>query len=717
MTRISDGTAFLTPDSSPIFQARQVALDTDPVGVADSNEPTPRREMDWARASLTRAETARAEDRLRAHLLASSPATSEAPRAEGAEVEPEAQPPAQSAEVQATEDAQTLRMQFDEDPAAASAALLQRMEANSDPTYRAALLEGLQGTLADTLGLIQEAGPRLSGEAAEDVYTNIARAAELEGGEASSQLAEATAQVLSAHGTASPNLNAAIATSVVDGAGTLFSSQLSASLIAADPVRNYPMAADISYATTRGVESVRRQFQEAREGIEAVEQRWQAFSRELVGRLPQEDMERIRADFEATHADTYEAYEDVSMRLGSTLSGLGHVADSAEAPFSPVAGRHDQLLRDQARIVAGMLPELEHTEAGRAALADQVVRQGQGEPNLLMTFVDQTVAAHGNANTAAILIANVSAHGALRAAAAGNDGRAQFLLDGLRRSHRAFGISEQRMGEVTDALNDVRLADTPEARRAAAESLRRRMDFGGQDVGVGGPRVSGALGALGGALALGRSLRDLGDGQVSIDDLGADLRNVVDALGGGIDTTVGLANIVGRNSSFLTRAAGFNTRILGPIGGVLDGAFALGYAADGEYTRAALSGLSAAGAIAMAVPGGQLIGAGLLVGGFVGGFVYDAVEGRRERRQIEGDLQHALQIAGFSSESAALLAGLDEDRSDFARVFDHLDGNGHALAQMREMSRDDLFGTLFRDLSQGTFQSGRDGPRMVRVLS
>ena len=581
---------------------------------------------------------------------------------------------------------QALQEQFATDPVVASQELASQVEALETIEAREALVGQYETQIAESIAQIDRGG--FDSNTSNEVMANITRTAELAGVDAAQGIADATMQAITAQQPehmqglgAGTGLSESITHSVEQGAGTLLGGELAR---AAAGIDSNLAASHIDRAVAQGVGTLRDNVAQAQENVAALEAQWQRQSTELIGRLSPDQMQTAREAFEARHSDTFQAYEQAVENLGTTMSGLGNIAERPiESNASIPIGAAMQ--REATRVAESAL-SLQSTEAGLRAIAEQVANQGQQQPNLLNQIGNAAKQIDGTTKAAALLISNATAHGALRAAANGNDVLSNRLLDGLQRSADIFGLPQERMDGITDALRQVQGSSTDAAREAAARELARQMDVGGLDVGVGGQRISGALGAIGGAFTLGQSLRGITDGQMDPNGLAAELQHYVNAVGGGIDTAVGIANMVGHSSRLLRGAEVFGARVLGPIGGVLDGALAINYAQNGEYTRAALSGLSAAGAVAMAIPGGQLVGAGLIAAGVVGGFAHDAWNARQDRINLEADFANTFEALGFSSAQAEHLSQTNNGVPAFSGLYDFLGGNTDAFAQLQGMT-------------------------------
>jgi hypothetical protein len=621
-----------------------------------------------------------------------------------------AQEAAYQVEVDATiAEFESFRDGFDTAPVDTSTAFADKLETVTNADLRAEVVGSFESELAGVLTDVQKGD--ITGPEAVEAVTAISRSAELAGNAAAQSLAATAAKDITAAAAAAanpmdftsigtnaplnPDLNNAIEKSITNGSGALLSSHLTQETAKLGFGR---MADQIDISATRGVREVRTNFEQAKASVSTLEKDWETISKDLIenGGFTTAEIQEQRKAFEARHAADFAAFEKASEIMGTTLTGLGHAVDANLDPNAPLGAQGfpaGTAMMNEAYNVAAAAPDLQMTQAGMDALAKQVAQRGTQEPNLLGTITDTYSKTKGGIEKAAMLISNATAHGALRAQAAGNTKLTESLLNGFRMSSDAFGLPPEKMDAITDALRQVSAAETPEAARAAARALQSQIGTGGLDLNIGGDRISGAIGAIGGALTLGDAISN---GKLTNpESLAGALKNYVDATGATIDTTVGIANLVGKNIDFLTKANTFGAKVLGPIGGVLDGALAINHAANGEMTKAGLSALSAAGAIAMAVPGGQLVGAGLLAASALGGIAHDAYSAHQSHKRLENEYAQMLQGMGFGQGAADVLGNVYNKSADFNRVYQQFGGNPQALQTMLGMTPDQLNSVIF----------------------
>ncbi|MET0401022.1 MAG: hypothetical protein ABW123_01410, partial [Cystobacter sp.] len=373
--------------------------------------------------------------------------------------------------------------------------------------------------------------------------------------------------------------------------------------------------------------------------------------------LSKEEQDAAIKAFKETpsNAAIYERAEETADTL------LTAINDASKNRESLPTGSLQTLFDKELDAAKELLPRLANTEKGRDAIADAVEALGSetdeaNKKSELLSLVATTPQALRGADTA--IVKSVTQR--LLSLSKDNAGEAQKLFDGLKRAGPFLGLSNEDAAKLGDNLKDIH-QNKPGALDAFKETVTRaKIDAPGGN--TEGRRDF--IKALGLAATIASFSSGLQDGNVD-----AVIKTTSEALQIGADGGSVITGVLSSSdpARFASVGKAFEKvgGIAGIVGGVADFITAGKNFAAGDYGKGVTSLLSAAGGVLsgasaiVSVPVVGQIAAGLLtVGGFIGGFIVEAVNAAKEEALAEGNARSFLEGGGVRPDAARELADL-----------------------------------------------------------
>lgn len=428
-------------------------------------------------------------------------------------------------------------------------------------------------------------------------------------------------------------------------------------------------AAELTDVVTRGIDHLRGEYESAQNKVDDLNAQLASYVGSFGELLtPQQKTDAINA-FKEKHAEDYARLERAAQQFGQNIDAIADAADP-NGPLASLPAESREAIRDAAnRAIVNVYPRLGDTTAGSEVVADQLEKQGRGEPSALdvittLQLSDAEVKEYASDETESLGISDWvgfqkgAAETAFKGAAlriATNPGSAQNLTEGLLRNSEALGVPRAKLQAV---LTDVQaLATTTDpAQRAVIEG---RIRTNTEDLGILDAETRAGQAFRGFATVLG-----VVSAAEGISNWG-DASNIerIQTVAGALDTGIGAYELVlgvtGRAAS-ISALAGRAAGVLGGLGAVLEGISAVDSFRNGDYVSgtghsltAIGSGVLAAAAIPNLVPVAGQIAAGVLIAVGFGLTQWARVQ---EANKNEGPVQDFLEGAGLSPKLAEELS-------------------------------------------------------------
>jgi hypothetical protein len=229
----------------------------------------------------------------------------------------------------------------------------------------------------------------------------------------------------------------------------------------------------------------------------------------------------------------------------------------------------------------------------------------------------------------------------------------------LQSNAKLLGIEQKAIDKITAAFTDLdgSQASVDKVKKAFTE-IEGGGQFGQSEIAKHSLKIIGlGLSAYGFA----NGLKGWSDA-----DAKAKIRTVVDAANLGVDGSKYALELLGKEGVAKTLSR-FGSGGLAVVGGILDGITAYDSFKEGNIGAGVGSSLSAAGGLLMgaasiseAIPGGQLIGAGLALAGLVTNLVVGSREKAKQERASEKDAMAYLVGGGVDPAVAKPLSNVRE---------------------------------------------------------
>lgn len=370
--------------------------------------------------------------------------------------------------------------------------------------------------------------------------------------------------------------------------------------------------------------------------------------------LTADEQQRAIQAFKDSRADVYKRADDAA---GKLVDAINNAPQNREIVYDGFKEAFDQ----EVEKAKDMLPQLANTERGRDAIADAVAALGTDEQGAKSSILLTAAGDVRQALQGADIAITKSVGQRLLSLSKDNVGDAQKLFDGLKRAGPAFGVSNEDISKISDNLKDV-----AQGKPGAVDTLKKTIDTAKVDVPGGSTDTRrDAFKALGVAA----TAVSLISGNPTKEDPATIVKATAQALqigadGGSLVTGVLSTTNPGRFAGLAKVFEG-----VGGIGGVVGGiadiitsgkSFSEGDVAKGISSLSAGVGgiITAAGGVVGIPVVGQIAGGLLAVGGFVAGFIIDAIREAKEEKVAEESARKYLEGGGVPAETSSTLADL-----------------------------------------------------------
>lgn len=592
-----------------------------------------------------------------------------------------------------TNDATTVAKAFEEGGPQAAASTLQTLlhEHANDQDYQGLLLTSTRPVVRSIVSNASEPAPlgalpggnSLTDEGKAALGSLAAAYRDLQPAQQTAlagAIASSTSAVLLATGTSAYQLSQTLAEGGVDNlallrglAGAYRTQGNQADATTADRI-----ADGVANAQLSKLAGVRGDYEGAKKTVDALNEELGYLVNEYKDGLPVEQLNAAIADFREKHKAEYEAFDHAAAALGEALTAAGPAIASYPAGQLP----------DEVKACLSLVPSLAGTPAGKDAIAGALIDQGEGRP----TFLDGIKAYSDGLGEEEKKTYLEGVQGALlEGLSAGqgtvDDAHRHALYAGLEKNAAVLGLEPEQTHELTESLEAVASATTPEQINQSLDALSRT--FEGSGAAAGNTRLGqlfrvAALGALAtgvaradpqnakervAAFANGLSL-DAGSAQLALDVIGhrasegSSLARFAEGGAKWAGRTVAGANAVLAVVDALRSVEAFSEGK--PVEGTSAALIATGETVLAGATLA--EGLVAAGVLAEGVPvAGTIAGVCLIVGGIAVSLLGGGDE--EKAHEFEDSGETFLKAAGLR----------DDIAHELSRRSDGGDGSGKAL--------------------------------------
>jgi hypothetical protein len=405
-------------------------------------------------------------------------------------------------------------------------------------------------------------------------------------------------------------------------------------------------ADELGKAVAASLSKLRGEFQTSRAKVDTLNGR---FSRATFGfgdAIPPETLKAFRDRYLKKHAEAYQAFDGASTKYLKALEAAHALQPEkgTKAPNTPMqalaarAGRPVPSLEAELTRLSGHAEALFESKAGQKMLTAAFELQLQGEPSLLDTLMGGV----GDAKSALSLTRD-SAGVLARTLVAVTAGKGMDAVGKLiEQNGDLLGIPQDKVWDFKVLAARSNLGQLDDAAQKAA--LR---DIEG---GHYGPSVK-ALGLLLTAPGLIQSWSNVG-GSSKFEQT----KLAVDTLGFGAD----LVKLLSKGE-VLQRFASKAGNVVGVVAIPLEVLSGLGELMDGKIVDGSMSLASALGAGLMMAPGGQLVGAAIILGSAVAKKLWGDDPSARAELAAEAEVKELLEFAGLSADSASVLSDVLEE--------------------------------------------------------
>jgi hypothetical protein len=398
-------------------------------------------------------------------------------------------------------------------------------------------------------------------------------------------------------------------------------------------------------ATVLGVQTsatlakLRGQFQDAKKVVDKLDAEVGRVTYGFGQAVAPEKLQAYYAEFRSKHAEEYKAYEAAASNYLPTLEA--EAEGSLDPLMGPAAGVAGMGVRTELASAVELAPELLATQAGARELQHAFDQQLKQKPNWLTSLQD-------NANaTKKYLVdwpqksVNAVAKGLVKCATLTGKGPGA-INELVTKNSALLGIPPSKLKAYTDALSQVSNPNLAPHERLELEK-RAMTELQG-----GSYRSATALGLI-------LTLPGIVNGWVDFKD-----KDTIDQMKQVMDTGKLGTDVL---SFVLTDAEvlGKISAVAGPISGALDVAKGFKQMWAGENFEGAMNIYTGLGATLMAIPGGQVFGAAVIIGATVA----RAVFGKNPKAEAEHAAEAETQR--FLLEYGGLKPGTAEALSDVLR--------------------------------------------------
>lgn len=382
-----------------------------------------------------------------------------------------------------------------------------------------------------------------------------------------------------------------------------------------------------------GISSVRTRFEAAKKKVDALNGEVARITLGFGQAVPQEKLQKYYDDFKAKHAGAYAEYENAAKPY------LGIMEAAAAGTLDKVAvaapGTTEIRARGELGLVMGHSDALLETKSGKAALYRAFELQKNGKPNFLTELKD-------NAEKAQTLIGvpekfvNAIAKGMISYTSFTKGAGA--LPNLVQKNAALLGIPQDKIADFVGSLNEIGNSKLSPTQRLAAEKAAVGKLGGGEY------KTTKALGLLLTAPGLIEGWANFGD-KATIDQM----KQIIET-----------GKFGGELVSFMSKDAAVFGKIAsaaGPVLGVLDIAKGFQEMYAGNSFEGAMSIYAGLGAVMMAVPGGQVFGAALMIGSTVAKYAFGKDPAKDAEQAAEKETERFLRdYAGLKPATADALS-------------------------------------------------------------
>jgi hypothetical protein len=432
-------------------------------------------------------------------------------------------------------------------------------------------------------------------------------------------------------------------------------------------------AAALSTQATAGMASVRTRFDEAKKKVDALNGEVARITLGFGQAVPQEKLQKYFNDFKAKHAAEYDAYEAAAKPYLGVMEAAA--AGTLDGVAQAAPGVDGVLAKGELTLALGNSEALLDTRTGKAELYRAFQLQKKGEPNFLTEMKEGAEKGKKLVEVPEKLV-NAIAKGMISYTSFTKGAGA--LSDLVKENAALLGIPEKRIKEFADSLNEIGNSKLSPTQRMAAEKEAVGQLKGGEF------KTTKALGLLLTAPGLIEGWANFGN-----TDTVGQMKQIVESGKFGSE----LVSFMSKDAAVFEKIA----TAAGPVLGALDIAKGFKDMYAGNNFDGAMSIYSGLGAVMMAVPGGQVFGAALMIGSTVAKYVFGKNPAKDAEKAAEKETEHFLRdYAGLKPSTADALSDvLQKDLRPVGSVIPQLAAALHKtpaelLKQLDSLDKDQL---------------------------
>lgn len=392
-------------------------------------------------------------------------------------------------------------------------------------------------------------------------------------------------------------------------------------------------AAALSGEAVAGMSSVRTRFEAAKKKVDALNGEVARITLGFGQAVPQEKLQKYYDDFKAKHAGAYAEYENAAKPyLGIMEAAAAGTLDKAALAAPGMSGVR---AKGELGLVMGHSDALLETKSGKAALYRAFELQKNGKPNFLTELKDNAEKAQKLVEAPEKFV-NAIAKGMISYTSFTKGAGA--LPNLVQKNAALLGIPQDKIADFVGSLNEIGNSNLSPTQRLAAEKAAVGKLGGGEY------KTTKALGLLLTAPGLIEGWANFGD-KATIDQM----KQIIET-----------GKFGGELVSFMSKDAAVFGKIAsaaGPVLGVLDIAKGFQEMYAGNSFEGAMSIYAGLGAVMMAVPGGQVFGAALMIGSTVAKYAFGKDPAKDAEQAAEKETERFLRdYAGLKPATADALS-------------------------------------------------------------
>lgn len=429
----------------------------------------------------------------------------------------------------------------------------------------------------------------------------------------------------------------------------------------------------LSTEATSAMASVRGTFEDAKKKVDSLNAEVARITLGFGQAVPQEKLQKYYGDFKAKHAAEYEAYEKAAKPY------VGVMEAAAAGTLDGVAAAGPGLVGVRAKgelgLAMGHSDELFDTKSGKAELYRAFELQKKGEPNFLTELKEGAEKAKKWVEKPE-KFTNAIAKGMISYTSFTKGAEALPKL--VEKNAALLGIPKEKIEAFVGSLNEIGNSNLSPTQRLAAEKEAVGKLKGGEF------KTTKALGLLLTAPGLIEGWANFGD-KDNVDKM----KQIVESGKFGSE----LVSFMSKDAAVFEKIAG----AAGPVLGALDIAKGFKDMYAGNNFDGAMSIYAGLGAVMMAVPGGQVFGAALMIGSTVAKYVFGKNPAKDAEKAAEAETERFLRdYAGLKPSTADALSDvLQKDLRPVGSVIPQLAAALHKtpaelLKQLDSLDKDQL---------------------------